>query len=249
MKRSQLLVCQNSTQLSQVMAEHLARQAILAIQKRGRFLVVLSGGNTPLESYRILAQEPLRQSIPWDHVHFFWGDERYVSYNDPQSNFGQAKRTFIDRLDVLHENLNPIPTNCPPEESAIAYNVLLLKYALAGQKYALFDLVLFGLGNDGHIASLFPGQSALWKEPVIPVQANYQGTPSTRITMTPLALNYTREAIFIVSGNSKASALKAALEFPADVNRFPSHAISPRKGKSVWMADSDAASELSDGLV
>ncbi|MBT3189047.1 MAG: 6-phosphogluconolactonase [Anaerolineae bacterium] len=236
----EVLISENSEALAKTFAEHFAKQALQAVEERGRFLAVLSGGGTPLKAYRLLAESPLRESVPWQDVHLFWGDERHISHDDLQSNFYQAREALLKHVNIPEENLHPVQTHLQPDKAAEAYEETLLSYAEASQNCVRFDLVLLGLGNDGHTASLFPSQSALWKNPVIVTEGSYQGRPATRITMTPLAFNQAREIVFLVSGAGKAEALTAALGEIRDVDRFPSQSIEPTDGSVLWMVDKDA---------
>lgn len=251
MKPQNLIISPNSETLAQAFAEIFAQKADEAISQRGRFLAVLSGGGTPLKAYRLLAQEPLRSQIEWEKVHLFWGDERFVPQNDPQSNFYQVKEALLNYVDIPAENLHPMLTHLSVTEAVDAYQQTLSSFAQPSQKHTTplrfgckrvrFDLVLLGLGDDGHTASLFVGQSALWTNPVITTEGDYQGRPSTRLTLTPIVLNQAREIIFMVSGSSKANALANALDAENDIDRFPSQSIS---GCVRWMVDEDAAGKI-----
>ena len=241
MKPKNLTISPNSDTLAQVFAEHFAQKADEAIRARGHFLAVLSGGGTPLKAYRLLAQEPFKSKIAWEKVHLFWGDERFVPQDDPQSNFYQAKEVLLDHVNIPAENLHPMPTHLSVDEVVNAYSQTLRSFAESSQKQIRFDLVLLGLGDDGHTASLFVGQSALWTNPVITTEGDYQGRPSTRLTLTPLIINQAREIVFMVSGASKADALSNALGKEKDINRIPSQAIS---GHVRWMVDKDAARKI-----
>ncbi|MBI3159430.1 MAG: 6-phosphogluconolactonase, partial [Chloroflexi bacterium] len=213
-----------------------------AVDARGRFLATLSGGQTPLRSYRLLGVEPHKSSIPWNGVHVFWGDERYVPAGHPESNYGQATAAFLNRVAIPQENVHPVPTDKPSSaEAARAYARLLASMAELGQPGPLFDLVLLGLGRDGHTASLFPGQSGLWSQPVLAVRGDYAGRPDERITLTPESLNRAREIIFLVSGEDKAEAVAAARNSNASPQEFPANAIRPPTGRLVWMLDEAAA--------
>jgi 6-phosphogluconolactonase len=227
----------NSETLALAFANHFAQKADEAIRTRGRFLAVLSGGGTPLKSYRLLAQEPFKSQVDWAKVHLFWGDERFVPHDDPQSNFYQAKEALLDHVNIPAENLHPMPTELSPREAVDAYRQVLSSFAEPSQNHIRFDLVLLGLGDDGHTASLFVGQSALWINPIISTEGDYQGRPSTRLTLTSIVINQAREIVFMVSGASKADALANALGDEKDLNRFPSQAIS---GRVRWIVDEDS---------
>ncbi|MCP4141596.1 MAG: 6-phosphogluconolactonase [Chloroflexi bacterium] len=243
MKKQNLTISPKSESLAQTFAEYFVQKAKESIQECGRFLTVLSGGGTPLKAYRLLAQEPLKSQVDWQKVHLFWGDERFVPHDDSQSNFYQAKEALLDHVDLPEENLHPMPTHLEPDKAVKNYFQTLDSYTEAGQKQVRFDLVLLGLGDDGHTASLFVGQSALWTNPVVTTEGDYQGRPSTRLTLTPMIINQAREIVFMVSGASKADALANALGVEKDINRFPSQAIS---GPVRWMVDEDAAGKIND---
>ena len=245
MNPQNLTISPNSETLALTFAEHFAQKADEAIRARGRFLALLSGGGTPLKAYRLLAQEPFKSQIDWKKVHLFWGDERFVPHDDLQSNFYQAKEALLDHVNIPAENLHPMPTHLSPREAADAYRQTLDSFAEPSQKQIRFDLVLLGLGDDGHTASLFVGQSALWTNPVTTTEGDYQGRPSTRLTLTPIVLNQAREIVFMVSGTSKADALADALGEENDINRFPSQAFVPNNGFLRWMVDEDAAEKIS----
>ena len=244
MKTPNIFISQNSDTLAQDFAGYFAEKAEESISQRGRFLAVLSGGGTPLKAYRLLAQEPLKSKIAWKKVHLFWGDERFVPHDDPQSNFYQAKEALLKYVDIPDKNLHPMPTHLSPVEAVDAYYQTLSLFAEAGQNHVRFDLVLLGLGSDGHTASLFGRQSALWDNPVITTEGDYQGRPSVRLTLTPIIFNQAREIVFLVSGESKADALANALGKVRDIERFPSQAIAPENGRVRWMVDKDAVNNV-----
>ena len=244
MLKPEILIRKNGDLLAKSFAEHFAHLAIQAIRERGRFLVVLSGGGTPIIAYHLLAKKPLREFVPWEQVHLFWGDERYVPQDDPQSNFWQAREALIQYVNIPETNIHPMPTDLPPGEAAKSYTQTLRSFAEPNQTSVRFDLVMLGLGSDGHTASLFPGQSALWNDLVIATEGNYQGRPATRLTMTPLAFNNSREVVFLVSGEGKSEALANFLGKIGDADQFPTKAINPIEGRALWMVDADAANGL-----
>ena len=242
MNPQNLNIYPNSDTLALAFAKHFIQKADEAIRARGRFLAVLSGGGTPLKAYRLLAQEPFKSQIEWKKVHLFWGDERHVPHDDAGSNFYQAGEALLKHVGIPDGNLHPMPTHLSPREAVDAYHQTLDSYTKSNSKHVRFDLVLLGLGDDGHTASLFVGQSALWINPVISTEGDYQGRPSTRLTLTPIVINHAREIVFMVSGASKADALANALGEERDIDRFPSQAISVESTR--WMVDEDAAQQL-----
>ena len=213
-----------------------------AAAKRGHFSALLSGGETPRGVYELLAREPYHQRIPWQDTHLFWGDERCVPPNDPRSNALMARRAFLDHVPVPHDQAHPINCAQDPETAARTYEHLLKAHF--GNAPPCFDLILLGLGTDGHTASLFPGAKALGEQMrwVVPVQR--QGDPVPRITLTFPVLNRGRLIIVLVSGSDKAPILRVALNPPVFPERLPIHQVRPVEGTMVWCADTAAASLL-----
>ena len=236
----------NSLAMSHAAAEHFQQSATRAVSARGRFLAALSGGSTPQELYGLLAQFPYRDLLSWERIHFFWGDERCVPPVHPESNYGQATRTFLDQVPVPAENIHRVRGELEPAAGARDYAHQLQQYASEGLAWPRLDWVLLGLGADGHTASLFPGSISPGEKesPVIAVTANYQGRPANRVTLTPLAFNSARNIVFLVTGKSKAETLAAVLAGPLDPQRWPVHRISPSDGSVSWLVDEAAASRL-----
>ena len=188
----QLQVYPNVDALSRAAAKRFAALALEAVTARGRFTVALSGGGTPQGLYQRLARHPFRDQLPWTQTHFFWGDERSVPPADPDSNFHQAQVALFNHIAVPPENLHRIKGEWEPHAAANDYAVQLQQFADPGLAWPRFDLILLGLGRDGHTASLFPGPLApddLEQAPVLAVTAQYQGRPAQRVTLSPLVLN------------------------------------------------------------
>jgi|ERR1700680_2322269 len=220
-----------------------AKLAADAVQKRGRFCAALSGGSTPKGMYSLLAASST--PIPWERVYFFWGDERYVPPTDPESNYRMAYEAMLSRVPVPPQNIFRIPSEeKDPELAAQQYEQTLIKFfGLNSGEFPRFDLVLLGLGPDGHAASLFPDSTAL-KEASRLVVANWVEKFKThRITMTLPVLNNAAVVEFLVSGKEKAGIVHQVLD--DDGNQYPSQMIRPRNGRLVWLLDQAAASELS----
>ncbi|MEZ4417059.1 MAG: 6-phosphogluconolactonase [Gemmatimonadota bacterium] len=214
-----------------------------AVADRGEAVLALSGGHTPEGLFRRLALRP--QALPWKELQVFWVDERWVSSDDPHSNFGTAQRGWFAPADAPPDHLHPIPTDRrSPGAAAEEYERLLRGYAQRRAPCPLFDLVILGLGTDGHTASLFPDQPAPIDAWVAPVDAPAQYTIRSRVTLTPLALNQSRNVMFLVSGAEKAPAVRAALAREGDVGATPSRSIRPR-GRRLWFVDEAAYSQVS----
>lgn len=224
--------------LSHAALNELLRIMQEAIDQRGRFAIALAGGRTPARLYSLWSHE---QPMPWDRVHLFWGDERYVSQNDLLSNFRMVREALIAHVPIPPANVHPIPTDQPgPEQAAEAYESTLR--AFFGAAAPALDLVLLGLGPEGHTASLFPDSPALGETKRLVVAVKAPANPPNRITFTPALLDLARNTFFLVSGADKR-AIVAALrqESPAAANQFPAARIRPA-GPVVWFLDRAACS-------
>jgi 6-phosphogluconolactonase len=229
--------------LSLAAAGLFAGEARRAVDRHGRFDVLLSGGETPRRMYQLLSLEPLRGKVPWRSVQFFWGDERFVPHDDPRSNLAMAKEALLDRLPLDEEQVHPVPFLESAKLSALAYERMLRGYF--AEEPPRFDLVLLGLGENGHTASLFPGSEVLdeqerWvRDLYVAEQELY------RVTLTPPALNQASLVAFLVSGGGKAAVLRELLEGEPQPERLPAALIKPRHGRLLWLVDAAAAAFLS----
>lgn len=214
------------------------------VQEKGKFFAALSGGSTPRAMHRLLAEEPYCLAVPWKDIHLFWVDDRCVPHTNPASNYGAAQEDFLDRIPVPPDQIHPMPTHILPEEGAIQYEAELKRFLPLDQDgLPLFDLIVLGIGQDGHTASLFPGQAALDEREkwVVAVKG---GDPDVhRLTLTFPVLNQARQIVFLASGKEKASILKAVLE--DRTTRLPAQRIQPVSGNLIWLLDEAAASLLS----
>lgn len=235
--------------LYEAAATAVVRLANDAVAARGRFLLVLSGGQTPLPLFERLAQPDRLRELPWEQTHVFWADERLVPPDDEASNFGQARRVLLRHVPIPEEQIHPVNGVLEPEGAASAYAKELAGLAEPSLPWPRFDLVLLGLGADGHTASIFPGIAGEMPDdaPVFALDAGYQDRPARRITLTPAAINDSREVIFLVAGKDKAEALTRALTPGASSEVAPARLIRPLNGSLSWFVDRDAASLLDDG--
>lgn len=236
--------------------EHVAQAAAAefiaasheAIDARGRFIVALAGGSTPRRLYELLGDDTHRAQVDWSKVEFFWGDERPVPPEHPDSNFGMAKRALLDKLDLPTRQIHRMPADRTDLDAAArdyqAEIAALLAVPPDGNPPA-FDLVLLGMGPDGHTASLFPHTPAL-AETTRWVAANpVPKLNATRLTMTVAILNRARHIMFAAGGADKTAVLAEVLEGPADPQRLPSQLIAPAPpGHVTWLVDLAAASGL-----
>ena len=227
-------------------AEEVVRAANEAVAQRGRFTIALAGGSTPKSLYNLLATNA-RTALPWDRMFFFWGDERHVPPTDPDSNYRMADETMLAKIPVAAANVFRMKTE-NPEAAAVAadYEQTLRKFfQLEPGQVPTFDLILLGMGPDGHTASLFPDTAALQEKSRL-VLANWVEKMKTyRITLTLPVLDAARCVIFLVSGTDKATALHAVLEGDAPGEQYPAKLVQPRQGKLIWLVDRAAASTLS----
>ncbi len=221
-----------------------------AIRARGRFTVALSGGSTPKRLYALLATPSWASRVEWPRVHVFWGDERCVQPTDPASNYRMAREALLDAVPVAAANVHRVRGEDEPAAAAAAYErELRAAFATpAGPPRcdpgACFDLVLLGMGDNGHTASLFPGSAVLHEEERWAVADEVDATPRRRVTLTAPVLNAAAEVAFLVSGRDKAPMLHRVLEGPRDPDALPAQLVRPRAGRLRWLVDADAAAEL-----
>ncbi len=227
-------------------AELVVGAANEAVGEQGRFTIALSGGSTPRNLFNLLATNA-RNSLPWDKTFFFWGDERHVPPTDPESNYRMANEAMLSKIPVAAANVFRVPTEDPDAAAAAeAYEQTLRKFfALQAGQFPRVDLILLGMGPDGHTASLFPGTAALQEKSRIAVANWVEKLKTHRITLTLPVLNAAHRVAFLVSGVDKAEALKAVLEGDAPGEQYPSKLVRPSSGKLVWFVDRAAASQLS----
>jgi 6-phosphogluconolactonase len=239
--RGSLHVYQDPPALAAGAARFIANLLVEAIRDRGRTTLVLSGGSTPRIVYERLGSSEFSGSVEWDKVHFFWGDERFVPHSAPESNFLMAKRALLDRVISVDDNVHRIMTNRDPVEAAAQYEKEITRFFILGEKeLPIFDVVLLGLGEDGHTASLFPESSLLNEREALVGVATSTAFPHQRLTMTLPVMNHARHVLFLVTGMAKASILHKVLE--GEAGQYPAMLVSPVSGDLHWFADRDAAS-------
>jgi len=228
-------------------ADLFALAAQEAAAARGRFAVALSGGETPRALYRLLARQQFSQKVPWRRVQLYWGDERCVPPDGAQSNYGMARDAFIKHVPIASENVHRLRGEDPPEEAARAYDQELRDLAAKERPQVdvpVFDLVLLGLGTDGHTASLFPHSDALAVEDSF-AAATRAPDGSPRLTVTAPVINAARRVWFLVSGAKKAGIVAEVLEGLRVPNAVPAQGVAPVHGALTWFLDEAAAAELS----
>lgn len=236
-------------QLAIETAERIIQLAGHAARSRGRFTIALTGGSTPEKTYARLAEPEQAQRIDWSKTYVYLGDERFVPYDDSRSNFGMAWRSLLIKLSLPPGHVLPIPPNTPtPADAARQYTQVLA--TTFGVPYPgeppRFDLILLGLGDDGHVASLFPGKPTL-NEDRLWVTWSPPGTlppPVDRVTVTYPVLNAARDVLFIVAGDKKAAAVRDVLEGQPSREQRPAVGVRPTNGRVTWMLDAAAAGLL-----
>lgn len=228
---------------------HITTELEAIVAAKGIASLVLSGGSTPINVYKLFHSPFYPDSQLWDKIHFFWGDERLVPPDDPDSNYAAAKAAFLDPLSIPPDNIHRIKGELPPQEAAADYAARLMTWAArydpgAPNRWPRFDLVLLGLGADGHTASLFPGSPVEVDAPVIAVTADYQGRPAGRVTLTPPVFNDAHHIVFLVAGAAKADAVYGTF-YTDDPVRFPAQRIQCVDDmEPLWFLDKDAARRL-----
>lgn len=224
------------------LADFFVAQAHEAIAARSRFTVALSGGSSPKKLYELLASAAYREQVPWAQVLFFFGDERNVPATDPQSNFLMAKTALLDPLHISAAQVFPIDTSLPPVEAAKAYTKTIDGFF--GAESARFDLVLLGLGDNSHTASLFPHTTVLHASTASAEAVFVEELQADRITLTAPLINQARSVAFLVFGADKAAAVRRVLLGERNTEEYPAQLIAPTAGEAEWFLDQRAASEL-----
>ena len=241
-----ILVVAHSEELSRVAAEEFVVHAEAAVRKKGFFAVALSGGSTPKGLYRKLAGELYREKISWSKVHFFWGDERCVPPDHPDSNYHMARESLFNKVPIPEVNIYRIPAELEDHDRAVSEyeKTIRMFFHLATREKPSFDMVLLGMGDDGHTASLFPWTSALEERDHL-VSANYiEKLSAWRLTLTVPVINQAAQVLFLISGESKATVLREVLEGDFQPHRLPSQLIRPVHGRLLFIADLLAAGKL-----
>jgi len=258
----EVLICADAAELALEASRRFAELANIFVSDAGRFTVALSGGSTPKAMFRILAEKPFADALPWRSIRFFWGDERCVPPDHADSNYRMAYETLLSKVPVPGENIFRIPAEDDyPQRAAANYSETIRQFFNpvatapgtepevatapgAESAWPHFDLVFLGMGADGHTASLFPGTAALSVNDGV-AAANYvEKFQSWRITLTANTINKARNIIFLVAGEDKAPALKEVIEGPRNPEQYPSQLIEPYYGTLLWMVDEAAASLL-----
>lgn len=233
-----LEILADKTKLIERSQDIIITQIQQAIESQGQFTIALAGGSTPKPLYTALAN----QDLPWSKIHIFWGDERYVPASHPDSNQLMARQAWLDKIAIPQENIHPmVTTSGDPEQDAAQHEAELREFFQMPSGFPCFDLILLGMGDDGHTASLFPHTAALAVRDRLVTVGNKDGQP--RITFTVPLINQAQCILFIVAGANKRSALQQVFAPQGDEQHYPSRLIAPQ-GKLIWLLDQAAGAEL-----
>lgn len=231
--------------LSVAAAGRIAAIARPAVAGHGEFTLALAGGETPEDLYTLLGTPEWRERLPWPQTAVFWGDERPVGPEDPECNYRLAAMTLLENVPVPPQQIHRIRGELPPEEAAEAYSQVLARaFTLGPGERPRLDLILLGLGTDGHTASLFPGTPALELGERLVVANPVAALDTTRITLTAPTINNAANLMFFVAGAAKAEAVAAVIEGPRRPKQLPAQLIEPVAGQVIWLLDQEAAARL-----
>jgi 6-phosphogluconolactonase len=230
--------------LSQHAAQYVVRIASESIAARGRFTIALSGGTTPRKLYMLLGSEPYSSQINWQQVYIFWGDERCVAPDNPDSNYYMAQEVLFGKIPIPSLQVHRMPADQPDRDAASQAYTAEMQRAFGTRGIPNFDLIQLGMGPEGHTASLFPHQASLHEAQRLVMPVSVPKPPPDRLTFTPPLLNSARNILFLVAGSEKAEALQAVLEGEYQPEEYPAQIVRPTNGEVVWMLDNAAAAKI-----
>ncbi len=237
-------IVMETDELYQTAAKLFVRIAATSATKRGAFCVALSGGSTPKRLYSLLASQ-YSGAIPWENTHIFFSDERCVPPEDPESNFGMVRDSLLSRVPIRNENVHRIQGELDPLLGAERYSEVISQlFEHAPGQPPAFDLILLGMGEDGHTASIFPGSPLVHESDRLVAETFVEKLGAYRITLNPSVLTHARNVVFLVTGEEKSEALQLALKGEYDPDRCPTHILRQAEGKVTWLVDPAAASKL-----
>ena len=241
MAEREVIICPDTAELAHQSAARFCQIVNQSLPGSGRFAVALSGGSTPKHLYSLLASSGYKERIAWNHVHFFWGDERCVPPDHPESNFRLVQEALLSKIEIPAQNIHRMAGEGEPQAAAAEYEKHLQQFfGLERGALPRFDLILLGIGEDGHTASLFPDSAALNEAEHLVVAPFVEKLQSYRLTLTLPVLNHGAEDWFLVAGSSKAAAVKQVFS-GCDV---PAAKIQLTDGKLIWFITQDAASDV-----
>lgn len=230
---------ETASQLAKDLTGYLKDQ----MTRRENIYIALSGGSTPQMLFKIIEAEH-QKDFDWKRLNFFWVDERCVPFSSDESNFGIAYRLLFSRIDIPRKNLHPVHGDNDPVKESDRYAGEILAHLPVTDGKPVFDVIILGMGNDGHTASIFPGQNDLFNTTSICAVSSHPQTGQKRITLTGNVINNAANIIFLITGSSKAQILKSILEDSAEAENYPAKQINPLNGQLSWYLDKDAAALL-----
>jgi 6-phosphogluconolactonase len=240
--RPEIEIADSRESLTELVSQRIGTEAAAAVRQRGRFALALSGGSSPASIYAALAEPPLVQAVPWQQTHFFWGDERHVLPDHADSNYRMVRQTLLDRVPVPEENIHRVRTELAPRMAAFHYEESLRAF-FAGP-WPVFDLVLLGMGGDGHTASLFPHSVGLNEEHRWFIANEIPRLNVWRLTLSFPAINAARQVWTIIRGEKKADMVVEVLSGVFDPQSKPIQGVQPIQGDYRWFLDRVAAQQL-----
>ncbi|GAA4315771.1 6-phosphogluconolactonase [Compostibacter hankyongensis] len=238
----ELHIAQDLDQLSRDLADWITEHIQSTLERQDRYTWSLSGGSTPRRLYELLTRPGYKEKIPWEKLHLFWGDERAVPFDDERNNGRMTYEALLRHVPVPEDQIHYMRTDIGPEASAAAYEKLLHQYF--GATGTSFDLVLLGMGDDGHTLSLFPGLPVVHEQEAWVTSFYLPTQQMHRITLTAPIVNRSAQVVFLAAGAGKADTLKEVLEGPFRPEQFPSQVIRPSAGTLHWFVDKAAAARL-----
>ncbi len=241
---AQVLISKDIESLSIAVAHFFVTECNRCIALHGRFIVALSGGNTPKRLYQLLATPEFSKNIPWEKVYLFWSDERFVPHTDADSNYRMIKENLLDHIPVPKKNIFPTPVKSSPKLGAAKYEAGIKK--IFADKEPVFDWLLLGVGEDGHTASLFPGTDILKKKKRLVKEVWIEQKQTWRISFTLSLINKAAQIIFLVTGKEKAKIVATALANKKTTPLLPVQLVQPSKGIIYWLLDDAAASSIKE---
>jgi 6-phosphogluconolactonase len=247
LKDEYIIVFENVDELSRIAAKKIVRRAQEAVENKGIFTIALSGGSTPKKLFALLAEEPFRSQMPWTATHFFFGDERHVAPDNEESNFRMANETMFSKINELpKENIHRVLAEKEATHAARDYEANLHEFFDSDEnEFPRFDLILLGMGADGHTASLFPGSKALAENSRYFVENWIEKFAAFRLTLTFPVINNARSILFLIGGAEKSTVLSEILSNNAAEAPYPVQRIKPTKGELLWLLDEGAAGQIS----
>jgi len=245
MTKPQINIAVNYEDLCERVTEEILVLSSQKIVKQDKFTIALAGGSTPKGIYECMASPYYRDEFKWEKIHLFWGDERWVPHQDQRSNFRMVSDALISKVKIPSGNIHPVRTEaCDPESSARLYEKVIGDvFKLKKEEFPVFDLILLGIGQDGHTSSLFPGNPSLAVKDRLVIPTSQEGIPEKRITLTLPAINHAAMVFFLISGSDKAEVVAEVLENNKKMN-YPAKQIKPDQGSVNWFLDQAAASKL-----